>query len=192
MDTPSELFVSVHFLLLWAFIGTTSMLALLTVVNRLRIRDVLVWWPRGRLKGLPLWPTLFLLAILGLWVQGMLRDQLPYTTFLAGYAFGGLFWFIADAVKSTLLVTPHGLVLNVNRSEECVAWGQIVDYFEFEHGRNLGLVFFYLDGCGSRRRLELRIPEARRDHFDAIARERLAGRFRYESQELAGRQAMEE
>lgn len=192
MDSPSDLLVSVHIGLLLGFIGTTSLLMLLTVVNRLRVREVLMSWPKRGLHGWSLGPALFLTAIVALWVVGLLRDQLPYPVFFTGYVAGGVFWLVADLLKSTLLVTRHGLVLNVNRSEDMVAWGQIVDYFEFKNGRASGLVFFYTDGGAGRRRLELMIPAGHRAEFDEIAGDRLAGRFRLASQEMAGRQALEE
>lgn len=189
MDPVYELLLGVHILLLLAFIGVTSMLMLVTVINRLRVRDVLLSWPSGRLFGLPLWSSLFLVVVLVFFAISALQDQLLYPMIFAGYLMGGTFWFAASIMMSTVHVTPHGLILNVNRNGRAVAWGQIVDYFEFECRHRGGVVFFYTDGSGSRQRLELFVPRSFRQRFGHVVRARLSGRFKLHEHEPAGRQA---
>lgn len=192
MHPVYEVLVGLHILLLLAFIGVTSMLMLVTVINRLRVRDVLLSWPNGRLFGLPVWSSLFLAVVFGFLGFTALQDQIVYPMIFAGYLMGGAFWFAAAVITSSVHVTPHGLILNVNRNGRAVAWGQIVDYFEFGGEGSGGMVFFYLDGTGCRRRLELSVPEFYRTQFKRLVQSRIGARFKSREQGLARRQALED
>lgn len=192
MVPVDDLLLGVHILLLLAFIGVTSMLMLVTVINRLRVRDVLLSWPSGSLFGLPLASSLFLVVVFVFFAISALEEQLLYPMIFAGYLMGGTFWFAASILMSTVHITPHGLILNVNRNGRAISWGQIVDYFEFEGSGKSGVVFFYTDGSGSRRRFELVVPRVCEQRFRQIVRARLSGRFKLQEHEPAGRQTHEE
>ena len=192
MDPVYDLLVGVHLLVLLAFIGVTSMLMLVTVVNRVRVRDVILSWPNGRFFGLPVWATLFLATVLGFLGVAVLQDQLFFPMIFTGYLMGGTFWFAAAVIMSSVHVTPHGLILNVNRNGRALLWTQIVDYFEFGDEREGGIVFFYLDGEGARNRLQLRVPGPYRKRFSQVVRSLLGSRFAVQKPELADPHAYED
>ncbi|HEX7071698.1 MAG TPA: hypothetical protein VF190_12870 [Rhodothermales bacterium] len=188
----NELLVGLHLLLLLAFIGVTSMLMLVTVLNRVRVRDVLLSWPNGRFFGLPVWSTLFLAVVLGFLGGAVLQDQIIYPMIFVGYLMGGTFWFAASVIMSSVHVTPHGLILNVNRNGRALAWSQVVDFFEYGDEHEGGIVFFYIDRDGRRRRLELQVPSAYRKRFARLASDKLNARFESPAEQLAGPRALED
>jgi len=187
-----ELLVGIHLLLLLAFIAVTSMLLLVTVVNRVRVRSVMLSWPNGRFLGLPVWSTLFLGTVVAFLGVTMLQGQIVYPLIFVGYLLGGMFWFAASMIMSSIHVTPHGLILNVNRYGRALTWNQILDYFEFGCKGKGGIVFFYRDGSGSRCRLEVHVPRAYQDEFARIVRCHLENRFEMKEEALAGPPRMSE
>lgn len=190
MPPVFELLVGVHLLLLLAFIAVTSMLLLVTVVNRVRVRSVMLSWPNGRFFGLPIWSTLFLAVVLGFVGVSTLQGHSVYPLIFVGYLLGGMFWFAAAMIMSSIHVTPHGIILNVNRNGRALAWSQIVDYFEFGDEQEGGIVFFFADGSGSRHRLEVHVPGVYQKRFAQIVRVRLESRFRMEEEALVDPQRM--
>ena len=185
MHSVFELLVGLHLLLLLAFIGVTSMLLVVTVVNRARLRDVMLSWPNGRFFGMPVWSSLFLAFVLGFILVTVLQNQIVFPLVFVGYMMGGTFWFAAAVIMCSVHVTPHGVVLNVNRDGRALAWTQIIDYFELgDPGQPGRFVFFYRDGSGSRQRLELEVPTPYRNRFRSLVRGHLDSRFNVIEEEL--------
>ncbi len=187
----ADLFLSIHLVLLLGFIGVTSVLMLVTLTNRLRLRRVALTWRAGPWRGLPVWPVLFLLAILGLLLAAVTAGRPVDESIFLGYFLGGLFWLVSAVYSTSVVVTDYGVVTNVNYAEQAVAWGQIVDYFSFSSPGREGYVFIYVDAGGSRHRLELIVPPEQHKRFQAIMSSRLDARFEYTYQQLYGKEALE-
>ncbi|MFQ5568206.1 MAG: hypothetical protein ACE5G0_00940 [Rhodothermales bacterium] len=191
MPVAADVLTTLHFILQIGFIAVTLMLLLVTAINRLRVRRVRLTWRTGKLFGVPVWPTLFLGAVL-LFFGGALVMGQPLPLFLiVGYLLGGIFWFMAGLLSNAVLVTEYGLIRHPNRAEEAVAWGQVVDYFEVTKGRKHRYVFFYLDYADTRRRLELTVPRLQHEAFCRIVREKLDARFELSAQKVYGKKALE-
>ncbi len=189
MPVLADVLPPLNLVLQTGFLAVTLLLLLVTAINRMRVRRVLLSWRRGRLLGLPPWPTTFLAAVL-LFLGGSLATGQPLP-FFAGYLVGGVFWLAAGLLSASVLVTEYGLVQNANRAEQAVAWGQVVDYFEAAAGRRHRFVFFYLDPTDTRRRLELTVPKAHRADFCRIIRDKVDVRFDLSAQQVYGNKALE-
>ncbi len=191
MFAASDVFLSLHLALLIGFVSVTSLLMLVTVTNRLRLRRVLVSWRAGRLFGLPVWPVLFLSVVLLFIGYALAMGHALDLSIFAGYLLGGLFWFASALLSATVVVSDYGVLQNVNHAARAIAWGQVVDYFEYARGKQKGYVFFYVDGSGGRRRLELPVPALHRQRFDAIVAAKLDARFDFSMQQTYGKKTLE-
>lgn len=191
MSVPADVLTTLHLILQLGFVGVTFLLLVVTIVNRLRVRQVWLSWPTGRLLGIPLWPSVFLGAVLGLFtVSAAVGSTMPLYAF-AGYLLGGLCWLAAAWLAGTVLVTAHGLLPDVNRPDHAVAWEQIVDYFETAGRRECRYVFLYLDDLDHRQRLEIRVPIRRAASFQHFVRTKLDARFDLPVQHVYGKKALE-
>ena len=193
MSAAAEALTTLHLILQTGFLAVTFLILLVTVVNRMRVRRVRLSWQRGSLWGLPLWPTLFLVAVLvffgTLYATG--RETPTTTVIFVGYLMGGICWFSAALISASTLVTEYGLLEHVNRAERAVPWSQVVDYFEVAQGNQQRFVFFYLDHTDTRRRLELSVPRSRYAPFVKIVREKIDSRFNRSAQQVYGKKALE-
>ena len=169
----------------------TALLVLITVVNRLRVQPVVASWHTGRLFGLPLWPVIFIVLVLGSMAYTLEAGHSISPGVFMGYLMGGSFWLIAMMLSSTLLVTEMGIVTNVNRAGQAVAWGQITDYFEIDSGKKTHCVFLYADENGRRRRLELHVPPRHHSRFRHIVRAKVDARMEFGVQQIFGKKALE-
>jgi hypothetical protein len=110
---------------------------------------------------------------------------------VAGYFVGGVFWFAASLLASSVLVTEQGLIYRANRAGHAVAWEQVVDYFKTTDTKTLCYVFFYLDTTDTRRRLAVRVPRSHYAPFAQIVAEKLDARFNLTAQQVYGKKALE-
>ncbi|GIV60115.1 hypothetical protein GQ464_009270 [Rhodocaloribacter litoris] len=185
------MFATLHILLLCGFIGVTSMLMLINVMSRLRVRHVLLAWRTGRFWGLPLWPLGFMAFVGGSMVYTDLTGHVIAPGIFAGYLVGGIFWFTGVFFASTFLVTEAGLIGGVGRARRAVAWVQIADYFEAEDRGKRCFVFLYVDERGRRGRLEVPVPDAHQEAFRRIVRAKIDARIEYRVQQAYGKKALE-
>jgi hypothetical protein len=191
MSVLSDMLSMLHVLVLGGFVLVTTLLAGLTAVNRLRIRHIRLSWRTGHFFALPLWPLLFIGVVLTfLFVAVYSSGEVPFALF-AGYVGGGVLWFASAVMSSAVIVADCGVIANINRARQCVAWGQIIDYFECMQEDELRYAFFYADSSGIRRRLELRVPASCRAQFRAIVREKLSDRFEFAVDRDYGKKALE-
>lgn len=191
MPAAADVLATLHLILQVGFISVTVLLLFVTVVNRMRVRRVVLSWRTGRLLGLPVWPTVFLAAALLFLAGALVMGQALPWTMVVGYLVGGLFWFVASLLSTSVLVTEFGLIYHPNRSGHTVAWGQVVDYFDDETAVPARYVFFYLEPTDTRRRLELKVPRSQREAFRQIVREKLDARFELSAQQVYGKKALE-
>ena len=141
--------------------------------------------------GFPLWPTVFLGAVLLFFVGALVIAETFLLRMVAGYVVGGLLWFASSFLSSSVLVTEHGLIYHPNRAGHAVAWEQVTDYFKTTTGRKLCYVFFYLDPTDTRRRLELKPPQAQHTAFAQVIAEKLDARFDLSAHQVYGKKALE-
>jgi len=184
-------FDTLHIILLIGFIGVTSLLMVITVANRLRMRGMLLSWRTGRFFGLPVWPMTFLVVVALLWGYSLAAGQPTPSGVFAGYLVGGLFWFVAILLANALVVTEVGIIRTMKRPRRMLAWGQVVDYFEVPNGDYHHYVFLYEDEAGVRRRFELKVPASRRDRFHRIVRAKIDARMDFGVQQAYGKKALE-
>ena len=191
MSAAAGVLTTLHLILQVGFISVTMLLLFVTILNRMRVRRVLLSWLTGRLLGLPLWPAVFLGAVL-LFLGGALAvGHAVSLKLVIGYLFGGCFWLASTLLSTSVLVTEYGLICHPHRARHAVAWGQVVDYFETKAGRKHHYVFFYLDPAETRCRLELTVPRSRRALFNRVVTEKLDARFDFSVRQGFGKKALE-
>ncbi|MCC5904700.1 MAG: hypothetical protein JJU13_00710 [Balneolaceae bacterium] len=164
---------SLFVLLLALFTLGATFLAAYTVGNAFRLRNIRISWKAGKLKGYPLFSTLFLgfTAIVASVVFYYQLDQ--YYTILSCYSWIGVCWFVSSYFSSKSYITDHGIVKNINDPSQTIAWHQINDYVEKPASRGSDYVFIYHEQpqpYNQKRliRLELFVPDRKNEKFDKI------------------------
>jgi hypothetical protein len=174
-----------------AFVAVTGLLLVLVVHQRLRIHRVRMTWRSGRVGGIPIWPILFVGVVTVFLVYAQNTNPSVPVLIYGGYLVGGAFWFVALLLSSSSVVTEFGIIPEIGRSGEAVAWGQISDYFQVEDGRRVYFVFIYQDFVGVRRRLELAVPAIDVERFVSVVRSKLDTRIEDPIRQVAGSRALE-
>ena len=182
---------SLHLILVTSFVGVTALLLSLTVLQRIRIRRVRMTWRTNRVSGLPIWPILFVGTVTVFLVYAKNIFPTASVWIYLGYMAGGVLWFVAVMLSTTSVVTDYGIIPEIGRSGEAVAWGQISDYFEVQDERRVHFVFIYQDFIGVRQRLEVAVPSAEVDRFLSIVRSKLDTRIEESILEIADSKALE-
>lgn len=150
-------------LLLAVFTLAATLMASATLLNKLRLRKVRISWKAGKMRGYPIFSTLFVsfsLVLFGLsYHQGVPR---LWITFLLYFWMSGG-WFVTSYLASKHYITDNGIVKNINDPSQSVQWYQIRDYLEQENGRFQKFVFLYreneLHNEANFIRLELNVPK---------------------------------
>jgi len=165
---------SLFVLLLALFTLGATFLALYSIANAVRLRNVRISWNSGNLNGYPLFSTLFLLSVVGI-ISLVYQLQLEqYYTIFGCYAWMGLSWSVSSYLASKSYITDHGIVKNINDPSQTVAWHQICDYVEKPQAKGSEFVFIYqnqsvMDKDGSDLiRLELNVPDKKISKFEKI------------------------
>lgn len=178
MPSVPSLVSTLHLIALATFVGVTSVLMLVAVISRLRIRrPLLVWRRSGPLTSLPLGPLLFLLIVAAGFVHVAWTGRSVPLVVLLGYPAGGLFWFVATFLVRTVLVTEYGIVHDLTRVHRTVVWSQVADYFTTTRSGEPYVVFFYRGSNGEHRRLSLAIPKPHAEALYEILHRKLDTRF---------------
>jgi hypothetical protein len=181
----ADLLSIIHLALLAAFIAVASLSMLLTLISHLRVRRMLLSWQDGRFYGIPLGPTCFLVATFVGLGYALMEGQAVQPSVLVGYPAGGAFWLVAAYLARSVVITEYGIIHDINRISQAVAWGQIVDYFTVDADRGVRYVFFYAEaGDAQRYRLEITVPTARADAFQRLVEAKLDARFAFTQSEL--------
>ena len=165
---------SLHTVLVAAFLAVTAVLLTVTVVQRIRIQDVVLTWPRLSLASV--WPVVFVgvIVLLGVFA-GNTAGPVPDWVFL-GYVTGGTMWFAAVLLGTSVVVSRHGVVCGFGRREHALPWVQVTDYFEIPAGKRTIFVFLHRTDRGPGGRLEVPVPRAEVDRFRFLVDERLEQR----------------
>lgn len=164
---------SVFVLLLAMFTLGSTFLAAYTTANAIRLRNIRQSWKSGKLKGYPLFSTLFLgfTLLVGTTVYYYEINQ-AYTV-LGCYAWMGACWFLSSYFTNKSYITDHGIVKNINDPSQTIAWHQISDYVEKPSSKGSEYVFIYHESSEGRYRtklirLELFVPDRNIHKFNKI------------------------
>ncbi len=172
MNITTDIY-SLFVLLLALFTLGATFLAVYTVANAIRLRNIRISWKSGKMGGYPLFSTLFLGFLLivaaGVTLYGI--DQ--YNTIISCYLWMGICWFTSSYFTSKSYITDHGIVKNINDPSQTIAWHQINDYVEKPSSRGSDYVFIYREIGGEEPRkrlirLELFVPDRSTLKFDKI------------------------
>lgn len=166
-----------HRVLLAAFVGGTSVLMLLALIGRLRIRRPLLVWRTGPLTSLPLGPSLFLGLVAAGLGYAVWADAAVAPSIAIGYPAGGVFWFVATWLARTTVITEYGVIHDITRIHRSVAWGQITDYVETTRQGRPHFVFLYRADDDSRERLDLLVPKAQQSAFRTLVTRKVDARL---------------
>ncbi|MAO63719.1 MAG: hypothetical protein CL666_01835 [Balneola sp.] len=125
------------------FTIASTLLAVYSYQNKLRLRNVRISWRAGKLRGYPLFATVFLgligsLAAIVFWTEA----ASVYPIFWA-YLWIGSMWFISSYLASKYYITDHGIVKNINEPSQTIPWFQILDYVEFTKPNGVEYLFNY-------------------------------------------------
>ena len=148
-------------------------------------------WRSGRVGRIPIWPVLFVGVVSVFLVYAQNIFPSVHISIYAGYLLGGVFWFVALMISSCSIVTDYGIIPEIGRSGDAIAWGQISDYFVVEDARRTVFVFIYQDFVGVRRRLELTVPAIEIERFVSLVRSKLDVRIEDPVRQVAGSKALE-
>ena len=176
-----------HTALVLAFLAVTAILLGVTILQRTRIREVVMTWPRLSLASA--WPVTFvgLIAVLAVFASNT-ASTVPAWIF-AGYIGGGLMWFASSVLGSSIVVSRHGVVCGFTLRENALPWVQVTDYFEREDGRRTLFVFLYQTTDGECGRLEVPVPRPDVERFRFLVDERLEQRPLSAPERVFGRRA---
>lgn len=172
MNITTDIY-SLFVLLLSLFTLGSTILAVYTVANAVRLRNIRISWKSGKMAGYPLFSTLFLgflvIVALGVYLYGI--DQ--YNTIISCYLWMGVCWFTSSYFTSKSYITDHGIVKNINDPSQTIAWHQINDYVEKPSSKGSDYVFIYRENGSERNRdrlirLELFVPDKSSLKFDKI------------------------
>ena len=191
MMVTTDVLATLHSVLLVGFLSVTLLLLLVTLINRVRVQRAVLSWRPPRLGGVPLWPSCFMATVLLLLALASIVGQPVRPEIFAGYLLGGLCWFIASWLSASVVITEYGIVRNINRSADTVAWGQAVDYFSHKEGARSCYVFFFIDNQGGRQRFELWVPLAYQKRFQHVVTAKLDARFEFSMRQAYGKKALE-
>lgn len=168
------------------FTIASTFLAGYSLMNKFRLRNVRLNWRAGKMKGYPLFATVFLglISVLGLFVF-LIEDFKNYQLF-AAYIWIGCMWFISSYLASKHYITDHGIVKNLNEPSQTIPWFQIMDFVEKESLQSSEFIFTYSEinktVTKGYKQLKLIVPVTRRKAFKKIVSLKLKSRF--ESEEL--------
>lgn len=164
---------SLFVLLLSLFTLASTFLAIYTVSNAIRLRNIRISWKSGKLRGYPLFSALFLgfsAAVAAVVVYTGLEH---YYIIMGCYLWLGVCWFTSSYFSSKSYITDHGIVKNINDPSQTIAWHQINDYVEKPSTQGSDYIFIYHQNSLNRVhqkmiRLELSVPDKKIGKFDKI------------------------
>lgn len=172
-------------ILFWALLGIFTLaslfLACSSLINVLRLRNVRMSWKDGKMRGYPLFSTIFLgFTIVGLAVSLYDQSGVQFTiSSLYLLLAGG--WFTTSYLSSKRYITDHGIVKNVNEPSQTIAWYQIRDFVEQQKKNKLTFVFIYSEDFDKNPdnlvRLELSVPSQRAFAFKKLISHKLGRRI---------------
>lgn len=149
--------------------------------NKLRLRNVRLSWRAGKLRGYPLFATVFLGLITTLGMIVYLIEDTRNFGFFAAYVWIGGMWFISSYLASKHYITDYGIVKNINEPSQTIPWFQILDFVEKETLAGCEYTFTYseMDKALTKGYKQLRIvvPATKRKAFQKVVSLKLKSRM---------------
>jgi hypothetical protein len=143
----------------------STLLAGYSFQNKLRLRKVRLSWRSGKLRGYPLFATVFLGIILALSTIVFFMDDVTRFPIFFAYLWIGSMWFISSYLASKYYITDYGIVKNINEPSQTIPWFQILDYVERTKKDGVEYLFTYseMDKALTEgyKQLKLFVPENR-------------------------------
>ncbi len=127
------------------FVIASTLLAGYSFQNKLRLRTVRLSWKAGKLKGYPLFATVFLGIICALTAQTLFSGNVERLAVFGAYLWIGSMWFIASYLASKHYITDYGIVKNINEPSQTVPWFQVLDYVERPKSHGIEYLFTYAE-----------------------------------------------
>jgi len=147
------------------FTIASTLLAGYSFQNKLRLRTVRMSWRSGKLRGYPLFATVFIGLILGLSAIVFLMGEVSRYPIIVAYIWIGSMWFISSYLASKYYITDYGIVKNINEPSQTIPWFQILDYVEYPKKGGVEYLFNYSEMDKSLmegyRQLKLFVPQSR-------------------------------
>ncbi|MEX2604280.1 MAG: hypothetical protein WD361_08745 [Gracilimonas sp.] len=167
------------------FTIASTLLAGYSFQNKMRLRNVRLSWRAGKLRGYPLFATVFMGVILLLTVIVLYRQDIRYYPFFMVYMWIGSMWFISSYLASKHYITDYGIVKNINEPSQTIPWFQILDYVEHTQIDGTEYLFNYSEMEKSLtegyRQLKLFVPESRYNAVKKIVSLKLGNKFEGQS-----------
>ena len=163
------------------FTIASTLLAGYSFQNKFRLRNVRLNWRAGKLKGYPLFATIFLglIGVLSL-VVFLMEDTENYAVFVA-YVWIGCMWFVSSYLASKHYIIDHGIVKNLNEPSQTIPWFQVLDLIEREFPDGSEYTFTYSELNKSLtkgyKQLKLFVPSNKRNAFQKIVSLKLKSHF---------------
>jgi len=168
------------------FTISSTLLAGYSVMNKFRLRKVRMSWRAGKMKGYPLFATLFLILIGSLGIIAFLSGDTGSYPVFACYVWIGCMWFVSSYLASKHYITDYGIVKNINEPSQTIPWFQILDQFQRDEKDGTEYSFSYSEMNKSLtsgfKQLKIYVPESRKNEFEKIVSLKLKNRF--EAQEI--------
>lgn len=161
-------------LLLALFTLAATFLALYSIGNAIRLRNVRMSWKSGKLGGYPLFSTLFVLSALVVVAISYTYQIEQYYAIFGCYAWMGVTWWVSSHLAAKTYITDHGIVKNINDPSQTIAWHQICDYVEKPKSRGSDYLFMYQNTDKENKadrhitRLDLFVPDRKVPKFEKI------------------------
>tara|TARA_B100000508_G_scaffold127096_1_gene111998 strand:+ start:120 stop:704 length:585 start_codon:yes stop_codon:yes gene_type:complete len=162
------------------FTVASTLLAGYSLQNKFRLRGVRLNWRAGKMRGYPLFATVFLglISTLGLVVMAI-NDMQNFGYFVAYVWIGGM-WFVASYLASKHYITDYGIVKNLNEPSQTIPWFQILDYVEKEKMQGVEYTFTYSEMDKSLtkgyKQVRILVPSSKRRAFEKVVSLKLKSR----------------
>ncbi|MCH8568458.1 MAG: hypothetical protein LAT67_09350 [Balneolales bacterium] len=169
-----------------AFFSVASfVLAVVTISNAYRLRNVLLVWRSGKFYGFPLFATFFMILSLVLGAIAWYTSMQQYYPVIGGYVLLSINWVISSYYMSKRYITDNGIVKNINDPSQTISWLEIHDFVEKSEKNGNLYSFLYLKDHHANKspleahRLEIEVPTDQVNAFRKILNHKLGRRFQH-------------
>lgn len=167
------------------FTIASTLMAGYSLQNKFRLRNVRLNWRAGKMKGYPLFATVFLGLIGSLSLVVLAIEDIANYQIFAAYLWIGCMWFVSSYLASKHYITDHGIVKNLNEPSQTIPWFQVLDFVEREGLDGSEFTFTYSEMDKSLtegyKQLRLFVPVSKRKSFQKIVSLKLKSQFEDES-----------
>jgi hypothetical protein len=170
----------------YTVIAVMPLFALVSMINRLRIKKVILPVYHGALAGFPLLPTVYaFVQLVCIFIGYAIGDDESVTKF-GLYLIASLFWFVGAAASEQRILTEDGILLNINRQRNSfLRWNDVTDYFCRPKPNHIEYHFFRRTPInrkspaksGKWKVVVIQVQNRQKDLFEQIIKDKLDHRF---------------